>query len=1210
MNGGMDLDSMPEAVKVFVRRNCRSTRSGDGGSGSVRPIRSMRLVPNSEMGTDTLVIGRYVDEGRQRLFFFVYEGGGLQNHGIYCYDRREDRIYTLLRDNQVPLDFDPSSRVFASMTGDHLVFTDNLNQPKKFDVERAIRTYDPTYVSPDGTVPVIYEGTMMERDITLIRRPGSTPLTIEKVESANEPIDPIDGNFIDGKSFQFTYRLRYRDGNYSVSAPYSFLAPHNREEQGLDAIKVTLEEEVIDYEVYGVEFMVRRGNEGSFYLIEEINRDKDGDTPFDDHNLGTKYTFYYDGRDNGIPVADADAYTLFHDVPLRSQGVDIAKNRVFLANNLKGYDSVTGITIGNYNNTLLPEVVIGEYYKFTITCPSGTTEHVRVKISGQGVIDGWYGSVISSIDPADFDAGLLDSDFTTSIDLRLTDATTDEVAANILSPCGDDLISFEIEKYTVLDPSVFGIGSIRHNQRVFKDGFLYKFGIVFFDEAGRTPGVSDDIISVSIPERVYHVGIGGFVQEVWLFISPADVPEWAHSWGVAYSRDAAFFVGDYTDGVRYAKLEDDGSYSFETTKSQSGNYTDGIGVNISRLTNRGIGWVYSNGDRLKIWSYSDGPFFPEDDSVSLSVIAQQGDWLICKYKQIGDVLTLDDVGQKYLFEISRNVSSNNESMYEIGQNYPIINPGEVDREMFFPFYDFAGTGYVKVKGDAYFTNILFDKEARPVIAMNPDDRNWALWHTDQGRPFTKTYIDQERYEQEVAWGQQFLRGTNVNNLNDFRSGDVAYVDEVVGALQSLIFTSGSKDQGNVMLAIGRSGCASLYIGRTQIYSNTESADIVSTGDVVGAINVLDGGFGTFNPESVSEDGGRVYWFSTNQPAYVRYNLNGPYPISEKGMASVAKYVAKKVSEEGVNVIGGVDTYHGEALFSIPALHQENAVVLEDILDVVSEKAGQINLTSLVLTEKGALYKVVVFSEKNISIGNFEDFHLGKVSLTSQESTHDGNYLTCYFVAKNNAQSIQVRAVDVGDIGTNATITVYRVREYPHSLTTGLPYVLAFSDNEPSKWELAYTMAPDAMASIGDLMAFFFKGELWVQDGDGVGNIFGVNFPASVAFPSGNIDGVSVFQGISLASTQAGYVHVRSEFENTQGSDVEPEEFVLTEGVHYHEIMNDRLTPGSASFEDGLFRGDSIRARVAKIFVEFKAGIDFILTMVGVNTRGSTGHKLK
>lgn len=155
--GTMDQDTEARYLKEGNYRyllNARNAIGTQGSFGAIEDVMGNSLVtnPNLPLGTNK-VIGSYEDIAGQSCIYFVYNSNGY--HGIYrWYANRVgfpngviETIYQILfpgaysTDNPDPLNFQIDKLITGiNLVNDELYWTDDYNQPKSINIDRANRT--------------------------------------------------------------------------------------------------------------------------------------------------------------------------------------------------------------------------------------------------------------------------------------------------------------------------------------------------------------------------------------------------------------------------------------------------------------------------------------------------------------------------------------------------------------------------------------------------------------------------------------------------------------------------------------------------------------------------------------------------------------------------------------------------------------------------------------------------------------------------------------------------------------------------------------------------------------------------------------------------------------------------------------------------------------------------------------------------------------
>ena len=218
------------------------------------------------------------------------------------------------------------------------------NQPRKINIESAMKAYDPTFVTDQHpyTLPIDF------REITVIKPTASLSPNIEK---------KIDGsflnNFIANESFEFSFQYIYYDNETTITGTYSPASRLNFPSDTYNYILVTMElTQKIPDTVKIVNLICRTQNGtsgGGDYATIIKTWDKSIITQNDLINLqnsgSNPLTFKFYNNITGQTLAVDDVLRPFDDVPIYSQTLELAKDRLFLANNTEGYDTPTATSL-------------------------------------------------------------------------------------------------------------------------------------------------------------------------------------------------------------------------------------------------------------------------------------------------------------------------------------------------------------------------------------------------------------------------------------------------------------------------------------------------------------------------------------------------------------------------------------------------------------------------------------------------------------------------------------------------------------------------------------------------------------------------------------------------------------------------------------------------------------------------------------------------
>lgn len=336
---------MSDALNVQVGGE---SAGGDstGDLGVLKPINGNNAVENSFIGTSSSkrVIGKAEDGQQNKVYYFVYSSIAAEQ-GVYVYDNIQgtvNQVFTspyfnfqsngFVKGDVIHLnnqtDVDAEERTL-------LYFTDNVNEPRKLDVDRALENSFSNYNQYDFA--------------DLITACPRTPVLPPTFSFSYDPESQVN-NFEGLNGFQFAYQNIYFGGEESALSTYSDIAvPPSYINQGnlpLSSINVdnvcniTIPRDGYTREIEKVRLLGRYGNEGNFYIIEDLDPNLDGDTT---------YEFRNDQVITAIPLLESDKQ--FDALPKRAQAQAITENRLFYGNYVEGFDNypVTATLTAVYN---------------------------------------------------------------------------------------------------------------------------------------------------------------------------------------------------------------------------------------------------------------------------------------------------------------------------------------------------------------------------------------------------------------------------------------------------------------------------------------------------------------------------------------------------------------------------------------------------------------------------------------------------------------------------------------------------------------------------------------------------------------------------------------------------------------------------------------------------------------------------------------------
>lgn len=933
INSDIDARLLDDGTSLNLM-NCRLGVTSQGRLGRLENTPGSTLISQSvysPYGTHQC-IGSCPDIARSRILYALWNS--FDNHGIFCFDYSAPStpvIYAVLYDSQVTggLNFSRDYRIDRDMrvVGDLLFWTDNNEQPRRVNIEAGIKLNHPAY----STTVAAYTSPLQQSVITIIRNPPAFPLTWVKSQGG------IPENYIAKEAFQFYSGYEYRDGEISVLSPLSVTANFNPDDGTADStanrITITLPfDETIQQDVQEFFIAAKFLNSGKSFIIKRWNKEVSSQlSEINAHNAGTtalNYIFYNNDAVFNVPVNPAKANDL---VPLQSKSLEYSNQRIFLANNLLGYD--TPIT-----SSLTAQVS-------SISTSGGGTLDVYLG-QAQFLINGTYFSYrayyvnISSITPNGW-YRLSGSNYTqTAVQVGSYPPypTMPAVPTNINltqvvfvgttnQDVSDSIGGSNITSFTLTDTLSNTTLTLSNGvTRVQKSDSTKRVGIVFYDKALRRCGVytSDDLV-INIPDRNYNYSIL-YTGISWALSNSNainEIPDWAYYYQIvitkclnvlSFQEAVARQPGTFGAGIKYVTKDANGAYVYNNVVLGD---EVGIAINTNSLVGYGMGYTFSEGDIVKIYQSTTSTI------ETVQVTGQEGEYIICSFVDLGST-----TGRVYVYEIRTPAKYQEEPpFYEVSQFFEIVDPTEITRQ----YLVLNGA----INGDVYLATRTHSSVNYTTERMSPNDDLWKIWNTDSGRPNYIDRIGQQRKKTSVKWSNTIIPGTKVNGLCTYDPLDEKILQTELNEINKIQLASKipEQGQGNIMLAVCTQQSASMYLGEVQLNQAALNSDISTTTSVIGTVNILKGGFGTTQKSTIVEYLGLVFGLDIMNGTAWHYSNNGQDSISQYGntrfFANYCKdYLA--ASSNNIRNINGfyhiptcVDPFHKEALFTLPGLIYEN-----------------------------------------------------------------------------------------------------------------------------------------------------------------------------------------------------------------------------------------------------------------------------------------------
>lgn len=1217
--GGLttDLDAAYLRPNQYLNAlNIRVSSTEDGSQGVVSNIKgNTKVTFTMPSGTNTC-IGSYSDDENARVFYFIHNSN--DDHLILCYFHKEDTIRKVIDNNdfasgQDGLGFSTSNLITGvGMNDDMLFFTDGVTEPKRINVERALKKYDSSYTQ----LKVVDKYTTIDDAlISAIRTSPIYPPFTRKFKDNSK-----NRNLIRGNKYTFAYRFIYIDGEIGDCSPYSGIVHELNPDDATDYAYNTIELSIpsgqtIPSDVKFVEYLVKFNDEPSFGIFH-TERDAFAISAHGQPEV-LKANFANDTAKIQIDAAEVTRYK--SAVPVTAKALECARGRVFYGNIQEGLDNPTTKEVSDIVE-LYPEVrgtaVQADYVMFH-QLTYNTSSYTPVDdnffrfVLVQGTTNDGYFDFSGNSNPYDSDEdvrtdwtsdSLNSTRYPSSVTLGTKRGTTEQdVKTYIATQNSQGINNFTItQRYTDDDTSVTVSATanpltLSDGLKVWKSGSSYRFAMSFSDKFGRVGEVIPFDIPLSIPER--DAAWNEIVKDVKLNLDTAKqssiIPEWAYTFQFLRTKsiDRSFFVSWPAEDVLY--IDDIDGTTAATFDEETHKY---IQVELMP-TLSGVGYTYSEGDILYI---TGGGVTNE----YLNVIQVDGNYVYCEARDIGTFQTTDWAFRTEIF--SPVNKQDQEVYYEFGKTYKVNNPTESNRAFEISSFTFSGDTFVKSDDFGTGAQIYFE-------CTSPDLTKFKSWPQLTGRSFLETTFGAVKKPHSISFSERRIDGTKINGLCTINALDEETLPNDMGPIQKLLFTSKTEGSGNTLLALATNETASVYIGESQLSTSTGSTFIAVQQGVIGSTQVLRGSYGTLHPESVVENNNRVYFFDAINGTAVSYDVNGLRPIGDLGLRSFFRDRANAIlSQNKKGCFGGFDSKENEYILTLPQVEAEqeyhddyiDELSNADVLDGNQDAYDGLELNFTGDVRKGRKYRVEIGDQVGLDVSNnnslFDSITIkysDDTTIGTTSTTDKGGFIE--FVAAQDSSGLKLVIADsegVTQAGSDEMfIILSEFRPLYYQIENGDAITLAYSEAVQG-WTSRYSFVPEFYSSVSTAFISFKSGELWIHDTNSTRNSFyGTSYKSQIAtttrdFPSavksfgfiaieGNIPPSFIHlrtSGKYMDRTSSGEIPSSPTYSDfIQSSDLSDSEFIQKEGHYYAAIFRDRLEPAPSGYNSNTYSTNSL-----------------------------------
>lgn len=690
-----------------------------------------------------------------------------------------------------------------------------------------------------------------------------------------------------------------------------------------------------------------------------------------------------------------------------------------------------------------------------------------------------------------------------------------------------------------------------------KRGASYDYGLLYYDRANRSGQVNISSVSnLLIPFYTEQTGSPAIALPDSAPLVDWEIRHAPPSWATHYQwvRTKNAFSNRY---IQWAAKD----VSYLDDAGNPDNFNDGtqIAIDITNLSSDYISahpdsvlsYDYSKGDRIRFIKDSNGNLFTDYFDIKITSFAAG----ILTLEKLN---SLPELAEGCLFEIySPKLELELDIYYEIGECFEVeetilngkkyySHKGLVgnDNQSPFALSSKPAKGTFR-SGDTFYRERVIPLTSSTRKNYTIDSSRFSDFYessvSDIGRPNLE---DQDasavHRPTTVYYTQRFIPETNINGLNTVFSPSFETYDRKNGAIKKLFSINNRLDCYQELKV------SKILVQENVVYDQFDKGTVGVSESVLSNPSVpYQGEYGTMNPESFSEEGGRRYFFDVRNGAVLRLSNDGLTVISDKQMHSYFESKSNFYSSfDQIPEIWGVfDENHDEYVLNFGSISRDKGFSPQD-LALVSSQAEVVTET-----RNGLQYSFIIgYSENNDGVP------------TQFEIIRDLSNGT--YVINSSAGSI--------DLNRQKILTI------PSE-------TVAFSERT-GYWDSFYSYLPECMCRVGIDFLSFKNGKAFLHNSNTLrNNFYGVRYPSElwVVFNQGPSNN-KVFNALGLESTTIWEAReiltdngqksqlIESDFQDDQGKGLI---FDAKENIHYAALMQDENTP---NVDFPLINGDDMR----------------------------------
>ena len=341
MNKSLDERLIPQGDYIDAL-NIRISSDEDGESGSVENAKGNELVTsltyNSSPLVDATCIGAFEDGEQETIYWFVTSP---TVDMIVSYNFNNSTLLYHVISTDV-LNFSTDFRIESiNLIDDLLFFTDNLNPPRKINTKRSYPR------------PITGQDQITEDDISVIVKPPIEAPGVGLVETSSSQ------NYIEDKFARFSYRYKYKDGEYSALSEFSdiaFLPGVFKLDFGnydMTGMRNRFNSANVSFNtgskhVIGIDVCFKLSNSNVVHIIEKFDKSEEG------WGNNEVKSVQFSNQKIFTTLPESELLRLFDNVPKVAKEQTLMGNRIMYGNYTDGYDIDTNV---DYDLSLVSELI-------------------------------------------------------------------------------------------------------------------------------------------------------------------------------------------------------------------------------------------------------------------------------------------------------------------------------------------------------------------------------------------------------------------------------------------------------------------------------------------------------------------------------------------------------------------------------------------------------------------------------------------------------------------------------------------------------------------------------------------------------------------------------------------------------------------------------------------------------------------------------------